>query len=184
MSCTRKSTTNAQLIEQVEFGFYCLISSHSRTCYQIPPRLPNTKARLTTPRGWDIRRHYSVECRPPPHCDRRKAHACFVSCLSWLPTGVARWMFSVAITNVFSFLPNESVDRSSFRSVCSLFHARGAATEKLCNPSLQKFNQLFYLSPKFHENPAIIFWVIKLTHRQTAEVISWACSGWLVALSV
>jgi len=31
--------------------------------------------------------------------------------------------------NVFSFLRNESVDRSSFTSVVSLFHARGAATE-------------------------------------------------------
>jgi len=29
-----------------------------------------------------------------------------------------------------SFLRNEYVDRSSFRSVGSLFHARGAATEK------------------------------------------------------
>ena len=32
--------------------------------------------------------------------------------------------------NVFSFLQNEYVDRSIFRSVGSLFHARGAATEK------------------------------------------------------
>jgi len=32
--------------------------------------------------------------------------------------------------NVLIFLRNESVDRSSFRSVGSLFHARGAATEK------------------------------------------------------
>jgi len=29
-----------------------------------------------------------------------------------------------------SFLRHESVDRSSFTSVVSLFHARGAATEK------------------------------------------------------
>jgi len=32
--------------------------------------------------------------------------------------------------NVFSFLRNESVDRSSFTSVGSLYHARGTATEE------------------------------------------------------
>jgi len=36
--------------------------------------------------------------------------------------------------NVFSFLRNESVDRSSYTSVVSLFHARGAATEEALSP--------------------------------------------------
>jgi len=36
--------------------------------------------------------------------------------------------------NVFSFLWNKSVDCSSFRSVSSLFHARGATTEKALSP--------------------------------------------------
>jgi len=35
------------------------------------------------------------------------------------------------------FLHNESVDRSSFSSVGSLFHARGAATEKALSPICQ-----------------------------------------------
>ena len=37
-------------------------------------------------------------------------------------------------TNVFSFVRNESVDRSSFSSAGSLSHARGAATEKALSP--------------------------------------------------
>jgi len=36
--------------------------------------------------------------------------------------------------NVFSFLRNESVDRNSFTSVGSLFHVRGAETEKALLP--------------------------------------------------
>ena len=36
--------------------------------------------------------------------------------------------------NVFSLLRKESVDRRRFRSVVSLFHARGAATEKVLSP--------------------------------------------------
>ena len=35
---------------------------------------------------------------------------------------------------VFSFLRNKSVERNSFRSVGSLFHARGAATVKALSP--------------------------------------------------
>jgi len=37
-------------------------------------------------------------------------------------------------TNVFSFVRNEYVDRSSFSCVGSLSHARGAATEKALSP--------------------------------------------------
>jgi len=43
-------------------------------------------------------------------------------------------LYTQSNKTVFSFLRNESVDRSSFRSVVSLFRARGAATEKALSP--------------------------------------------------
>jgi len=48
-------------------------------------------------------------------------------CVSWCP--YTEWN-----KNVFRSRQNQSVDRSSFSSVGSLFHARGAATEKALSP--------------------------------------------------
>jgi len=43
--------------------------------------------------------------------------------------------------NVFRSRRNESIDRSSFSSVGSLFHARGAATEKALSPIRRCINK-------------------------------------------
>ena len=48
--------------------------------------------------------------------------------------------------NVLSFLRNESVGGSSFRSVGSVFHARDAATEKALSPIRRHVRGMMRLS--------------------------------------
>jgi len=55
--------------------------------------------------------------------------------------------------NVFSFLRNESVDRSSFTSVGSQFRARDAATEKALSP-IRRHARGMMRSP--HDESALI----------------------------
>jgi len=47
---------------------------------------------------------------------------------------VSRFLWADSNKNVYSWRRKVVVDRSSFRSVSSLFHARGAATEKALTP--------------------------------------------------